>query len=269
MNATTLKTYDRNRSATVRSLSQIWASEKWKLELHHCHSDYFTVVWITRGQGTCAINGFNRGYGAHNALVIPPNTLFSFRAMSTTQGFVLYAPKPSALFLPSQPIQLRVRDGADQAEMTGFFENLQYEAQHEPHGAPYMIDAYLQIMGIWLERKSFGQSDHMRKSRSVRLMADFCHLLCTEYQTKKAVINYASALDVTPTHLSRVAKTCSGLPAATLIQHRLLHEARRKLTETKEPIKDIATDLGFGSAAYFSRAVQKQFGLAPRSLRNS
>ena len=59
-----------------------------------------------------------------------------------------------------------------------------------------------------------------------------------------------------------------GKSASQLLADRIHFEARRLLRETKRPIKDIADELGFASAAYFTRAFSKSAGMPPSSFRS-
>jgi AraC family transcriptional activator of pobA len=79
--------------------------------------------------------------------------------------------------------------------------------------------------------------------------------------------DYARTLGVTPTHLTRTCKTCSGMTASDLLTRRLLHAARDLLETTNHPANRIAATLGFRSAAYFSRFVLHHTGQTPTALR--
>ncbi|MEZ5912190.1 MAG: helix-turn-helix transcriptional regulator [Paracoccaceae bacterium] len=83
------------------------------------------------------------------------------------------------------------------------------------------------------------------------------------------VADYASALGVTPTHLTRVCNKTCGRSAHDLLQDRVLFEARRMLAETKLPVKDVSAQLGFASAAYFTRAFQHRTGKTPTQFRRT
>ena len=80
---------------------------------------------------------------------------------------------------------------------------------------------------------------------------------------------HAQALDVTPTHLTRVCRAETGKTAATLLTERQLHASRNLLAATDVAVQDIARHLGFGSAAYFTRFIQQHFGQTPSALRRS
>jgi AraC family transcriptional activator of pobA len=82
------------------------------------------------------------------------------------------------------------------------------------------------------------------------------------------VADYAAALSVTPTHLSRLTKAATGHAASELIQERVVREARRNLVYTNLPVSTIAYALGFNDPAYFSRLFSAATGLSPRSFRD-
>ncbi|MBX3622950.1 MAG: helix-turn-helix domain-containing protein [Rhizobacter sp.] len=81
------------------------------------------------------------------------------------------------------------------------------------------------------------------------------------------VTDYARALAVSATHLSRVARVATGEPASRLIEARVMREARRNLAYTSLPVTTIAYALGFGDPAYFSRAFSRAEGVSPRGFR--
>jgi AraC family transcriptional activator of pobA len=82
------------------------------------------------------------------------------------------------------------------------------------------------------------------------------------------VSDYAAALSVTPTHLSRLTRSATGHAASHLILERVIREARRNLVYTGLPISTIAYALGFSDPAYFSRLFSTATGLSPRDFRD-
>lgn len=63
--------------------------------------------------------------------------------------------------------------------------------------------------------------------------------------------DYAGALGVTPTHLTRVCRAASGKTAAEIITERKLYEARVMLGQAEPPISGVAEALGFHSYRVF------------------
>jgi AraC family transcriptional activator of pobA len=82
------------------------------------------------------------------------------------------------------------------------------------------------------------------------------------------VSDYAAALSITPTHLSRLTRSATGHAASHLILERVIREARRNLVYTNLPVSTIAYALGFNDPAYFSRLFSGATGLSPKSFRD-
>jgi AraC family transcriptional regulator, transcriptional activator of pobA len=72
---------------------------------------------------------------------------------------------------------------------------------------------------------------------------------------------------MSPTHLSRIARATTGEPASSLIDARVVREARRNLAYTTLGVATIAYALGFADPAHFSRVFSRTTGLSPRAFR--
>jgi AraC family transcriptional regulator, transcriptional activator of pobA len=99
------------------------------------------------------------------------------------------------------------------------------------------------------------------------LLQRFESLLELHFREHWRVADYAQALAVTPTHLSRVLRAATGAPASRSIDARLVREARRQLAFTSLSISSIAYTLGFVDPALFSRVFARVAGLSPRAFR--
>jgi AraC-like DNA-binding protein len=106
-----------------------------------------------------------------------------------------------------------------------------------------------------------------RPDATGRLVARYSSLLERNFRSGMGVADFASALGVTPTHLTRCCKQACGKPASALLHDRLIFEARTMLAETRIPVGQIAGALGFASPAYFTRAFQHKTGKSPSAFR--
>jgi len=70
-------------------------------------------------------------------------------------------------------------------------------------------------------------------------------------------------LGVRRRRLSEIVKLFTKKPAKTLIQERIILEAKRLLSFTNSNLKDIAFQLGFETATYFSRVFKKHTKKTP------
>ena len=89
------------------------------------------------------------------------------------------------------------------------------------------------------------------------------------FAAQRRFVEFAAELGVTPTHLTRACRATCGRPASDLLQDRRLYEARRLLSETALPVKQISAALGFTSANYFTRAFHGKTGKTPSQFRRA
>ena len=68
-------------------------------------------------------------------------------------------------------------------------------------------------------------------------------------------------------HLTRTFKAETGQTLASYVQQVIMGRAHSMLTETDQPIADIALRLGYASSASFCYAYRRAFGQRPNDLR--
>ncbi|SNR39855.1 helix-turn-helix domain-containing protein [Puniceibacterium sediminis] len=256
-----------SRNIRCQSLAQYAQGAPWRLtHLHDLQRNL--LVWITRGQGRVIVNGVRRGVGTHNALFLPAGTLFAIDLGA--QGFAQVVESPAGLTgrLPQTSVHLRVRDSLAQAELTAEMEAMQRELSRERPLMQDALEAHVGLIAVWIARQqATGSSDIPRDTAAQRLVRQFSRLVVRDFRTDRPMADYATALDVTPTHLSRVCRECCGKTAADMLTERRLNEARVLLATPDPTIQDVARNLGFNSPAYFTRFIQTHTGKTPSALR--
>ena len=250
----------------ILTLAQWSRGAPWRLNLPHSQPRH-ALVWVTRGQARATVSGQRRGLGAHNALAVPAGTLLSLDIGPACYGQVcLIAPGGPAL-MPDQTEHLRIREVQQQAELTSLFETMTREASAGRPFADEAIGALAILVTVWLRRALIGQEPGPRPTAAQRLIAAYAALLEQDHATGQPMAAYARDLGVTPTHLTRSCKACCGLTAADLLVQRTLHAAREMLEDGDDAVRHVAAQLGFSSAAYFSRFIAQHTRLSPSELR--
>lgn len=242
---------------------------RWRVEAMRSYSRDL-LLWFTRGQGRITLAGQTRGYGAHNAVFIPAGTMHGFEVSGSVFGTAMFIPRESLLPLPGAPVHLRIRDAASQTELNVLLDGLQRELEGTRPERLRATHHHAGLIAVWLKRQILlHEGDAPSPDAAARLLQRYTEMVEAEFRTHKSVADYAAALGVTPTHLTRVCKKACGRPAHALLTDRILFEARRLLEETDTPIKDVAATLGFTSPAYFTRAFQHHTGRTPSSFRSA
>lgn len=255
----------------VVSLQQMSKGGRWRTEAMRAHAQPL-LYWFTKGQGRITIQGTTRGWGSHNAIFLPPRTMHGFEAMGHTQGTALFLSRACADALPDHALHLRLRDVADQAELTYQVENIQRELSLGGGASDVALAHHAGLLGVWLERQEAREeaaTEGRGPAAAESLAAAYTALLEAHFHEGLGVAEYARMLGVSATHLSRSCKKTSGRTASDLLLDRVHFEARRLLSETEMPVGDVAQSLGFRSPAYFTRAFQTRSGQTPTAFRRS
>ncbi len=88
------------------------------------------------------------------------------------------------------------------------------------------------------------------------------------FRQEHEVSFYAAALHKSPKTLSNLFRLCSHPSPSTLIQQRILLEAKRYLYYTSKSAKEIGYELGFESPAHFSRFFKLKTGTTLSAFKN-
>ncbi|MGP9788421.1 helix-turn-helix domain-containing protein [Roseinatronobacter sp. NSM] len=256
----------------MQPLAKLANSPKWQLETLRALTEP-CFLWFTHGQGRITIAGSARGFHPHNAIFIPAGVMFSFQAMTRVQGMAVYFGHNHGLKLPDTPLHLRLREGGHQSEVGHIIDAIHRELDGGRPLAERAALCQLGLLSVWLDRhRAEHQQDATQagpRNANERLTARYTALLEREFGSSLNVSDYATALGVSPTHLTRACRASCGRTAMALLQDRRLYEARRMLSETAVPVQQIARDLGFSTPGYFARAFALQTGQPPTAWRKS
>lgn len=251
----------------VSSLQTLLQQGAWRVQTPHS-SERARLYWMTKGQGRITANGMTRGFGQHTAIFLPPRTMYSFEFPSHVYGTRLCFPADLTDQLPDEALYLRVTESRHQAELTQVLDQITVEVRNHTAGWQAAARSYSALLAVQIERLQDAYGRQIRPLGSAqRIVEGYTGLIEDHLCEGLTVADYAKMLGITPTHLTRVCREVCGKTASNLLHERVINEARRLLEDTDVPIRAIASDLGFGSAAYFTRAFGQRIGLTPSAAR--
>lgn len=260
---------DQHNRLALTSIGHSPTLGTWRTEAMRSHSSP-RLIFVSRGQGRITIAGLTSGYGANNLIYIPAGTMYGFEVGPTVFCQMLTIPSAMATEWPDEPIHLRLRDVVAQKELAVHLDALERELKSDQPSHQRAAHYQLGLLSVYFERQLENRDDtpdRRNDSASARLVAAYTDLIERNFSQHIGVSDYAAQLGVTPTHLTRCCKQTSGKSALQLLNDRILFDARLRLRDTKAPVREIAETLGFGSAAYFTRAFQAQTGQTPSQFR--
>ncbi|TGD45230.1 AraC family transcriptional regulator [Pseudotabrizicola sediminis] len=251
----------------VTAIPRLASGGRWRVEAMRAISEPM-LLWFTKGQGRITIAGVTRGYTAHNAVFIPPGVMHGFEVGPQVFGTAVFFGRDSGVILPETAQHLRIREVHAQQEINVILDSLQREIDSDIPAHDRATLHYLGLLGVWLERQAVKAApDTPKPDAARRLVARYTTLLERDFRTGAGVGEFAAALGVTPTHLTRCCRIACGRSAIEVLQDRRIFEARRMLAETRMPVARIGEALGFTSPAYFTRSFQHLTGRSPTAFR--
>ncbi len=114
---------------------------------------------------------------------------------------------------------------------------------------------------------SGGQGDE-RWEDTDSLYGQMVHYVEQNYLRKITLDEIAEYLHANRSYLSRLYKSRSGVNLFDDILHRRVEKAKEYMEHTDCKLYEIAVEVGFEDAGYFSKVFQKYTGMSPKEYRN-
>lgn len=257
-----------NKSVYVAGISGAIRNVSAQLRLDGV-SGYHKYLFVKKGSGTCMIDGATQGFGTNTVIYIPDNCPHHVDLGVNTQAIAIAIPAELEFNLPIAPVVLPLNSAADITTMSQMFDAAFHEYHSGNAAVEMAIYSYTGLVTVNVTRLLAKQAERAKKTAAQRLMHKFAYLVEEQFFTGNGLEYYARVLGVTSTHLTRVCQQLNSQSASHFLQDRIISEARRLLLITDRRIQDIASDLGFTSAAYFSRFFAVRLGLSPKEFRQS
>ncbi|QKV17879.1 helix-turn-helix domain-containing protein [Oricola thermophila] len=243
----------------------------WEL-VPHRHARLHQVLLIEAGGGRATLEDDAWPLGPHTLVNVPTGAVHGFSFTPGTEGWVvtIASEMMDETLEPSEGLRHALaRPAVFPADSMA--RPLMQQIFTEHAGRGYARAQILRsLTGVLLGRVARGLSDDgiaTGNPDGSGLFRRFETLVEEHFLEHWSVADYAKALSVSPTHLSRVTRAAIGQPASRVIEDRMIREARRNLVYTNLPVSRIAYALGYNDPAYFSRVFSQATGMAPRDFR--
>jgi AraC family transcriptional activator of pobA len=239
----------------------------------HRHARLHQILLIERGGGQATLEGRIHPLRPMRVVNVPVGYVHGFTFKPGTQGWVLTvaAEMLDEVLTPSEGLRRVLAHPAvvrGTAQMRTAMQQIFAEFARRDFARAHVLRALSSaLIGLVARELAAGGRTPGSPAKS-GLFVRFEALLEQHFLQHWTVSDYATALSITPTHLSRLARSATGHAASHLILERVIREARRNLVYTNLPVSTIAYALGFNDPAYFSRIFAASTGLSPRSFRD-
>ena len=243
----------------------------WELAPHR-HARLHQVLLIANGGGWATLDGKTHALPTGSLVNVPPEHVHSFRFEKDTRGWVTTLADElldellvGVGTLRSELDQACVLSADTFVTQTVHQIWLEFSAQEKARAL--VLRGLSGVLLGWVARQLAQSTLADAKFNDSELVQRFKELIELNFKAHWTVSQYANALSISPTHLSRLTRAANGSSALRMIEARLMREARRNLAYTNLSISSIAYTLGFTDPAYFSRVFTRDAGISPKAFR--
>ncbi|MBB3777754.1 AraC family transcriptional activator of pobA [Xanthomonas campestris] len=263
-----------------------WESIAARSRLHdwhiapHRHEDLAQLLYVQRGPATLQLDDRSQRLRGARVIWLPPLCVHGFGFDPRVRGHIITLCMPlvrgalsaapllqAALTIPQVLHAQRARGLLDV-----LFASIADDHACRRVGHEAALHAAAAQLLIWTARTAL---EHAQDAAAVSPYADpalrhlrgYRALIDQHYRAHWPVSRYAQQLGLTPGHLNALCQRLAGASALQLLQRRIMLEARRSLRYTSLSVQQIAADLGFFDAAYFSRYFVRHAGCSPTRFR--
>lgn len=244
----------------------------WELAPHR-HARLHQVLLVEKGGGSVTLDGKAHLLKQGSLVNVPPNHVHSFRFEKNTRGWV-------TTIADELMDELLVGVGTKRSDinqatvlqsdvfMANTVQQIWLEFSSQEKARALMLRGLSGVLLAWVARQLAAASIGDAQAKDSVLVQRFKTLIEQNFASHWTVSQYAKALSISPTHLSRLTRAANGISALRMIEARLMREARRNLAYTNLSISSIAYTLGFSDPAYFSRVFTRDAGISPKAFRS-
>lgn len=241
----------------------------------HKHNFYHLLI-VTSGKGWHEIDFQRYPLERGRVFLMKPAQVHSWNIDKSAQGFVIefeegllkahpsFAPKMIHLF-KILPDGFRIDDKKEWQEIVNLCESMLQTYKTKP--ADYELMTTLELFTFMLRLSQVKNLKLRPAPPTESFVARFEHLIEQHYTAHHDVEFYAGLLNMTAKALTMKMTRMSGKSARAFIQDRLILEAKRQLAYAELSVSEIAANLGFEDANYFSRFFKAKAQRTPLAFR--
>ncbi|CAN5652888.1 helix-turn-helix domain-containing protein [soil metagenome] len=246
---------------------------------------YFSLIWVKEGQGKVKTGFSEFDFRENSLFTFAPFQPYLISSENPIKGIVInfhaefiFADQPekekafkTVLYNSvTQPPFVQINNSS----ITVFdmlCEKIEGEIQDTLMAQHDLLGAYLRILLInsfrlKLEQQQVeGNNDTVVKEPYI--LQKLINAIEENFKAKHSPSDYAAMLYVTAKTLGKVSKAYYNKSISSIINERIITEAKRELYLTKKAIKEIAYELGYEDEYYFSRFFKINTQVSPQKYR--
>lgn len=240
-----------------------------------------SLLYLTEGSAEMTVGGDTHTIHRHEFLFVPAGQIFSIGNVDVDSGkgylcsfhdeFMVGKFGKSELLKDFEFLRIwgnpRVQLQAEAATpVQHIFERMLTEYTANGLQNPDILQSYF-IAILCETRLAYQPAGGHKQAHAVSIANRFRELVFEHFRHKHLVSEYADMLNVSPNHLNKSVKTATGKSPGKWIDDAIVLEAKVQLSQSGLSVSEIASQLGFLDASYFSRLFKRYEKMSPLAFR--
>lgn len=245
-----------------------------------CREESHTILFVTEGSYKTRI-GFKE-YTIHpdQIVILQAGAVFSTPEISTkVKGFVCHF-HPDILIgkfgnhtlltdfeflnVGNHPIIHATKDS--KPPILNLLERLCSEFKSDERPNPTIVHSYLYTLLAELQ-PLFGKNSLVNQTASFQITSQFRKLAYQHVKKNLKVADFAEMMNISPNHLNKSVKSITSRSASEINDEIKLIEIKFLLYQSGLSISEIAYEMGYSDASYFTRFFKKHAHISPTAFR--
>ncbi|MGE5106463.1 MAG: helix-turn-helix domain-containing protein [Sphingobacteriales bacterium] len=254
---------------------------------HIQRDNYFSLIWVTNGKGKLKADFAEYDFEANSLFAFSPYQPYMFATDKPVKGIAIYFHSEFFCIYKHhkevtshgvlynniyQPPFVKV-DESSTATFKMLCEQIKTEMQNPALAQHELLVSYLKIFLINAARlKTQQQPDtaiELKDNKEPFILHKLKDAIEENFKTKHSPADYAAMLYMTPKALAKITKAHFNKTLSSLINERIIIEAKRELYLTNKTVKEIAYELGYEDEYYFSRFFKVNADVSPQMYRDT
>lgn len=254
---------------------------------HIQRNNYFSLIWVQEGKGKVKADFAEYEFEANTLFAFSPYQPYMITAKESIKGIAIYFHSEFfCIFKHHKEIScngvlynniynppfVKV-DEPSAATFQMLSEQIKTEMQNADLAQYELLVSYLKIFLITAARLKTRQqpeaAEVLKDQKEPFILQKLKDAIEENFKTKHSPADYAELLYITPKALAKITKTHFNKTLSSLINERIIIEAKRELYLTVKSVKEIAYELGYEDEYYFSRFFKVNAEVSPQLYRDT
>lgn len=265
-------------------LPEINATHSESIQEMHTHG-FYVVLWFTHGTGKHVIDFEEYDIKPNTMFFLPPNRQHKFIDIKSLKGYnimfneeFLFKDRFSSVWKLKHELFFRhdlkpycLIPDENVAGLQDIINALLHELNTQNEDASHTDYLYSLYTTFLITVKRCAKWDEEVKfysdNRSTSIYLKFRELVEEHFYDEHEVKKYAEMLHLSTKSLSSHVLEASNMQPLSIINNRIITEAKRMLQYTPMTVKEISTILGFDDASYFNKLFKRLANENPADFR--